>query len=568
MFGSKMASKLEMSTRRLLFFNLEFAAFSLCLGWWQMRQNTCAEIHSYSSTAAQRRSFSVLVNSAPGLNLKFDLILVDEKVNRIITYVNHPSAIYFENPNSLGLSSIQLEAASNFILWLLGKPHDPTIIQRRNAGMSFNKIIAAPISDMRRYMSLEKKDQRILHHSEYLDQFLSWARRYLGDEYDMAVRDERSIAGACAEKMNRRAWTARIQKFLAEHKFGTTGRSVTDRCSTEHAARLRDEEVDQYNDKDPPSVRYSKDAVTSVPQPRTDFSVTECKLMQRRINQVVTENRAYRPKSEEQELWEGRQVKMYSNGTISMRVPWRKRPLSLVVSPQARKNIKRFRVSPTIHFLPESVKLQTGQEVLFSRSTIFMRNAQDGEDWEWQIRKELGAKGYLGLGQELWEPGLAPRTESDCMQATQLSRRAGYNADHRMKLLKGDHFYCGERDDKYGRVTLRGPLFVLVPRHAYFTTVWIHCDLLEKGMEHPETCAKNALDGDPAKRLGIELRFNSEESSIVEEIWIKMATDSDTKKLNSLVDFLDGADEEYTAKQPRRFLAQKKGKNGRPASYT
>jgi len=92
----------------------------------------CAKIHVRksidSSTAAQRRSFSVLVNSAPGLNLEFDLILVDEKVNRIITYVNHPPAIYFENPNSLGLSSIQLEAASNFILWLLGKPHDPTII--------------------------------------------------------------------------------------------------------------------------------------------------------------------------------------------------------------------------------------------------------------------------------------------------------------------------------------------------------------------------------------------------------------------------------------------------------
>ena len=91
----------------------------------------------------------------------------------------------------------------------------------------------------------------------------------------MAVRDETSIAGACAEEMNRRAWTARIQKFLAEHKFGTTRSNVTDRCSTEHAARLRDEEVDEYNDKDPPSVRYSKDAVTSVPQPRTDFSATE-----------------------------------------------------------------------------------------------------------------------------------------------------------------------------------------------------------------------------------------------------------------------------------------------------
>lgn len=92
--------------------------------------------------------------------------------------------------------------------------------------------------------------------------------------------------------------------------------------------------------------------------------------------------------------------------------------------------------------------------------------------------------------------------------------------------------------------------------------MWIHCDLLEKGLEHPETCAKNAPDGDPEKRLGIELRFNSKKSSIVEESWIKMATESDTKKLNSLVDFFDGADKEYTAKQPRRFLAHPCPKEG------
>ena len=132
-----------------------------------------------------------------------------------------------------------------------------------------------------------------------------------------------------------------------------------------------------------------------------------------------------------------------------------------------------------------------------------MRNRQDGENWERQIRKELGAKGYLGLSREFWEPGLAR------MQATLLSRRACYNADHRIKLLKGDRYYCGERNDQYGRVTLRGPLFVLVPRHADFRTVWIRCDLLEKGLKHPETSAKSALNGDPAKQLGIELRFNS-----------------------------------------------------------
>ena len=108
---------------------------------------------------------------------------------------------------------------------------------------------------------------------------------------------------------------------------------------------------------------------------------------------------------------------------------------------------------------------------------------------------------------------------------------------------------------------MRGPLFFLVPRHADFSSVWIQCDLLKKGTEHPEACAKNVHDGDPAKRLGIRVMYRSKETS-------KMETDSDMKKLNSLVDFLDGENEKYIANQPLHFLAQKKGKNGRPAMYT
>ncbi len=54
----------------------------------------------------------------------------------------------------------------------------------------------------------------------------------------------------------------------------------------------------------------------------------------------------------------------------------------------------------------------------------------------------------------------------------------------------------------------------------------------------------------------------------MKEDWYKMETDSDMKKLIPLVDFLDGENEKYTANQPRRFLAQKKGKNRRPATYT
>ncbi|KAF2230471.1 hypothetical protein EV356DRAFT_509007 [Viridothelium virens] len=101
-----------------------------------------------------------------------------------------------------------------------------------------------------------------------------------------------------------------------------------------------------------------------------------------------------------------------------------------------------------------------------------------------------------------------------------------------------------------------------------FSSVWVQCDLLEKGDQHSQACAKKSHNGDPAKRLAIRFRYRSKESGQVKEDWCKMEINSDMKKLNSLVDFLDGEDEEYTAKQPRRFLAQKKGRNRRLAMYT
>lgn len=95
------------------------------------------------------------------------------------------------------------------------------------------------------------------------------------------------------------------------------------------------------------------------------------------------------------------------------------------------------------------------------------------------------------------------------------------------------------KEDKHGKVTSRGPLFILVSRHANFSSVWIQCDLLKKGTEHPEACNKSAHDGDPAKRLGICVRYRSKENGKMEEDRYKMETDSDMKKLNSLMNFCE-----------------------------
>ena len=131
------------------------------------------------------------INPVAGLNVEFDLIFEDKGLSRIITYVYHPSAVYFENPNGPRSCSVQIEAASSFTLWLLGKPHGPIAIQRRTIEGALNGFNAAPISEMRRYVALEKKEQKVLDQAGYLLEFLSWAREYLGGEFDITVQEKR-----------------------------------------------------------------------------------------------------------------------------------------------------------------------------------------------------------------------------------------------------------------------------------------------------------------------------------------------------------------------------------------
>jgi hypothetical protein len=85
---------------------------------------------------------------------------------------------------------------------------------------------------------------------------------------------------------------------------------------------------------------------------------------------------------------------------------------------------------------------------------------------------------------------------------------------------------------------------------------------------HPHVCTQNTLDGDPAKRLGIRFRYESNETGKMEEGWARMETEWQTKQLNSFVDFLDGKSEEYTESQKRRVIEKKQGKNSAPDRCT
>lgn len=77
-----------------------------------------------------------------------------------------------------------------------------------------------------------------------------------------------------------------------------------------------------------------------------------------------------------------------------------------------------------------------------------------------------------------------------------------------------------------------------------FETVQIQCDVIAADLQHPNICATKTADEDPAVRLDIKLKFKSTLDRQMKELWTTLDGENNTKKLNSLVDFLDGKNEQ------------------------
>ena len=67
-------------------------------------------------------------------------------------------------------------------------------------------------------MALERKECRIINEIEYHFRSLDWAERYLGRDVDTIIRERRSLAGACRKKLNKNAWTVRVENYLKEQQ--------------------------------------------------------------------------------------------------------------------------------------------------------------------------------------------------------------------------------------------------------------------------------------------------------------------------------------------------------------
>lgn len=141
-------------------------------------------------------------------------------------------------------------------------------------------------------MELKKKEKIILDLTEYRPQLLIWAKKFLGKEYNWTNKEKKSIAKACADEMNERAWSVRIKKCLKRQGAAKKpcGSDTTDEhpsrngTSPRHLVRNADEIIDN----DPISASKS----TRRPSPK--LSSSEIQHLRAEINRELTRQRKKR----------------------------------------------------------------------------------------------------------------------------------------------------------------------------------------------------------------------------------------------------------------------------------
>lgn len=146
---------------------------------------------------------------AKGVNVKlrgdvsitFEILFEDQRVRRIIAFVDHPVAMMF-NANAGPKYSLRLDAALNFMLWLLALPHDETSFTK--TGAKFRKGIpgSAPLHEVHEYVKREADLKITLTVLEYDSAFLNWASSMLQEDVFEMLDAGQSVASALRTKMS------------------------------------------------------------------------------------------------------------------------------------------------------------------------------------------------------------------------------------------------------------------------------------------------------------------------------------------------------------------------------
>ena len=507
--------------------------------------SSCARENLRKTLSKATKSLEVEIAPHIGI-LKLDLDFRHGTLRRMILHVHHPCSGFFANAKSKVAMAAQIDAGISFFLWLTGRKHDPDSFGRAYSQRCPHSRKAAPLAEMYSYIRKEREEQRLLCLEEYAPCFRAWVGRYLRvDPASVLLRGE-SLAGAAVRKIGSKISIAR-QRSSKKNATATNSNKYLvsyrpNKCSDQNRSSVDEVDIpipidDQYEDVDgeaPSGSEYQAEGDQTSGLPR----------------------------------FHGKTVVVLRCGTVKLIAPSRHMLLSFRLSLRMAQQILGLNKELTIHFSLEEIDLRVDDHVVYRKPIERLLASVEGAKWLVQIVHELEAL----QGKPAPEDDSEWKSPGDQLTLLPYNSRLGTgwkNGELRRKLRLGSTFPCTEMKNKSktGRTCFRN-VEVLVPGGADFKTVFIQCDLAPNGSLHPHACATELREDDPAKRLGIKLKFNFKVSNEEKELWVTLRGECNTKKLNSLVDFLDSKDEDWTERQPRRFLNRNKFRGRMKISYT
>ena len=137
-------------------------------------------------------------------------------------------------------------------------------------------------------------------------------------------------------------------------------------------------------------------------------------------------------------------------------------------------------------------------------------------------------------------------------------------------MLKNVHVdtYTRRRINPFYSVILWRTLVLGLPAGATLgSVVKVRVDLSPEGRRHPHVCATLAEDNDPASRLAVEVSGETETHE-KRRLWLYTQGQKGVKKVNTLVDKLEGVPEDIIMKTERRWIAPSKSSGLKKAIYT
>ncbi|KAL8718407.1 MAG: hypothetical protein Q9225_004450 [Loekoesia sp. 1 TL-2023] len=563
--------------------------------------------------------------AAPTSVLGFDLdFRTDGTLRRIILHVPHPTAGFFTSRKRRESMAAQIDAGMNFILWLIGKDYSHTSFVYRYLGSRPRCVHIAPLPELWCYVRKEAVEGKRLRLEEYSPSFLSWVCRYIGHDPALVLATGASLARTAAKKIvsriHKRSTTTSASKPIKVTKTGGSGNqeskersqkaSCPEECQQQSSVVILREHVCQGIQPDLAKIdgdfrETNLAAVLGKVRPQHALNSVKDESTRDSINTSAAHSRnrspsvLHRPLVDEIDIpkplddshedndedqglpieretgsdeagepktCHGTTVQVYKNGRVV--ISSAEFPLEFRTSNTQAQKIYSFGSTLRIYFSPTDIEIRVNKEVVYTKPIERLLGSLQGAEWLSQLILEKQASPGAPYGDEYAEA----KYHSGLGLVSHERHGSTYkNGELKRKLLQSANFHCAQLKSRgahtENRVVFRG-VQLTVPLKANTQTVSIQVDLVPEGTVHPHECIDGGEAGDPAHRLSIQVRYRTMHENAQEEFWYRTSAQGNIKKLNSLVDFLENKDRDWTAQQSRRFLDRNCSRKRFKTSYT